>query len=111
MANIVKLALRKNVVSDGILTRDPWSHNPELYRLSYAHHIFMFLNYKRPIVAEFNLSLSLCKENANYLITRRWLRSRGVFDRDSGVGLSLVFRGFSFFSGLDAGLSTISLTI
>ena len=61
--------------------------------------------------ANFNLSLSLCKENANYLITRRWLRSRGVFDRDSGVGLSLVFRGFSFFSGLDAGLSTISLTI
>ena len=72
---------------------------------------FYVLNYTKPIVAKFNLSLSLCKENANYLITRRWLRSRGVFDRDSEVGLSLVFRGFSFFSGLDAGLSTISLTV
>ncbi len=26
-------------VSDGVRTRDRWSHNPELYQLSYAHHI------------------------------------------------------------------------
>jgi hypothetical protein len=25
-------------VSEGIRTPDRWSHNPELYRLSYAHH-------------------------------------------------------------------------
>jgi hypothetical protein len=25
-------------VSDGVRTRDRWSHNPELYQLSYAHH-------------------------------------------------------------------------
>ncbi len=26
-------------MSDGIRTRGRWSHNPELYQLSYAHHI------------------------------------------------------------------------
>jgi hypothetical protein len=26
-------------VSDGVRTRDRWSHNPELYQLSYAHLI------------------------------------------------------------------------
>ncbi len=27
-------------MSDGVRTHGRWSHNPELYQLSYAHHAF-----------------------------------------------------------------------
>jgi hypothetical protein len=32
------LLKRAGGVSDGVRTRGHWSHNPELYQLSYAHH-------------------------------------------------------------------------
>ena len=39
----------KSGVNDGARTHDRWSHNPELYQLSYAHHQQLFANSFLPL--------------------------------------------------------------